>query len=275
MANISFQRGLAPGEILSGYGGPAALPGYATSATTTTNSNFPELQPKVSANLNTMLGGGLPQDVVDQIHQHAAEFGVASGMPGSEFAGYQGLKNLGLTSLSQSNHATDLLAPGYRSTVTASGNPQGNPQGSGGSPWNQGTIPATLQRPAGGGPAGPAAPVLPATNVVNDFLSKYLPGNRGGTSTGFSSPMGSTSADVNLNPMVPGYGAMQNLTNQFGGQGPVYGGPYQGDTSGAGMYPQGNPFDPFAADQGPTPGGAYAGGGDPQWLTDYTDEWGA
>lgn len=48
---------------------------------------------------NIAMTGQLPEDVVQAIQQRAAEFGVATGMPGSELAGYGGLRQLGLTSL--------------------------------------------------------------------------------------------------------------------------------------------------------------------------------
>lgn len=73
------------------------------------NPNAP-LTSQLRTSLGGALRGELPQDVVDQIRQHAAEFGVASGLSGSEFAGYQGLKNLGLTSLSRITGAENLLA---------------------------------------------------------------------------------------------------------------------------------------------------------------------
>lgn len=62
-------------------------------------------------NLGTALKGQLPEDTIDLIKQRAAEFGVASGMPGSELAGNQGLRTLGLTSLNRMQGAESLLAP--------------------------------------------------------------------------------------------------------------------------------------------------------------------
>jgi hypothetical protein len=224
-------KGLAPGQTYSGAG--LGFPGYATNVTTTQNTNFPELRPKVQANLDTALSGGLPQDVVDQIRQHAAEFGVASGMPGSEFAGYQGLRNLGLTSLSQINRATDMLAPGYRESVSASGNPQGNVQGGGGN-WNVGSVPGTLQH--AGAPAPPGAPMQPnkpdSQSLVGDFLAKYLPGaaRSTGASTGMA-PMGSTPPDLRL--AVPGFGTGLNIAQGNYGDQPVSSGTmYMGSREG-------------------------------------------
>lgn len=46
--------------------------------------------------INNQLAGQLPQEVVNQIQDRAAQFGVTSGMPGSQFQGYQGLRKLGV-----------------------------------------------------------------------------------------------------------------------------------------------------------------------------------
>lgn len=68
-------------------------------------------------NIQSGLAGELPQDVVNQIKQRSAEFGVATGMPGSQFAGYQGLCNLGLTSLDQQRWAANQFQPNVRSAL--------------------------------------------------------------------------------------------------------------------------------------------------------------
>lgn len=70
----------------------------------------PSLYSGVANSLQTALKGELPQDVVNQIQQRAAEFGVASGLPGSQFAGYQGLRNLGLTSLDRIKDAEKAIS---------------------------------------------------------------------------------------------------------------------------------------------------------------------
>lgn len=255
-------KGLAPGQTYSGAG--IGIPGYATNVTTSQNTNFPELRPKVASNLSEALSGQLPQDVVDQVRQHAAEFGVASGMPGSEFSAYNGLRSLGLNSLSQVNRATDLLTPGYRESVSASGNPQGNVQGAGGN-WNVGSVPGTLQRGGGGAPPAPMTqPGKPdSQSLVGDFLAKYLPGAaRTGTSTGMA-PMGSTPADLRL--AVPGFGTGLNIANNYGQQ----------PTSSGSMY-MGNAED-YDLNQL-----AQQGIADPSWgfdnadsaIGDYVDEYG-
>ena len=52
---------------------------------------------QVSDNIMHELQGDLSPSTVNNIRNHAASFGVSSGMPGSQFQGYQGLANLGLT----------------------------------------------------------------------------------------------------------------------------------------------------------------------------------
>lgn len=51
----------------------------------------------VSKNIMDELNGQLSQSTIDNIRNHAASFGVSSGMPGSQFQGNQGLATLGLT----------------------------------------------------------------------------------------------------------------------------------------------------------------------------------
>lgn len=83
--------------------------------TTTAGGTNPYVPPTslysgVSKSLEGALRGELPQDVVNQIQQRAAEFGVSSGLPGSQFASYQGLRNLGLTSLDRIKDAEKAIS---------------------------------------------------------------------------------------------------------------------------------------------------------------------
>lgn len=50
--------------------------------------------PQYYKSLESGLRGELPEDVLGLLSQQAAERGVASGMPGSQAAGYAGLRNL-------------------------------------------------------------------------------------------------------------------------------------------------------------------------------------
>lgn len=69
----------------------------------------PALLKKTAASLSSALSGELPLDVQNLLRQQAAEYGVASGMPGSQFQSYAGLRNLGLTSLDRIKGAENIL----------------------------------------------------------------------------------------------------------------------------------------------------------------------
>jgi len=73
----------------------------------------PALLKQTAASLGGALRGELPEDVQNLLRQQAAEYGVASGMPGSQFQSYAGLRNLGLTSLDRIQGAERLLAPNF------------------------------------------------------------------------------------------------------------------------------------------------------------------
>lgn len=62
------------------------------------------------SNIAGALRGELPEDVQNLLAQQAAEYGVGSGTGGSQFAGYRGLRNLGLTSLDRMKEAEALIA---------------------------------------------------------------------------------------------------------------------------------------------------------------------
>jgi len=69
----------------------------------------PALLKQTAASLSGALRGELPEDVQNLLMQQAAEYGVASGMPGSQFQSYRGLRNLGLTSLDRIKGAEGIL----------------------------------------------------------------------------------------------------------------------------------------------------------------------
>ena len=52
---------------------------------------------QVSSNIMNELNGVLSPGTINNLRNNAASFGVSSGLPGSQFSGYQGLANLGLT----------------------------------------------------------------------------------------------------------------------------------------------------------------------------------
>lgn len=87
---------------------------------------FAGLTGKATGNANAALSGNVPQDVVNNIQNQAAAWGVSSGMPGfgnQTLTSQQALKNLGLTSLGQQQTGqNDLLGllGGYSGTVAPS-----------------------------------------------------------------------------------------------------------------------------------------------------------
>lgn len=52
---------------------------------------------QISANILNELEGNLSPGTINNLRNHAASFGVSSGLPMSQFSGQQGLANLGLT----------------------------------------------------------------------------------------------------------------------------------------------------------------------------------
>jgi hypothetical protein len=80
--------GLVPGDISNPnpFGDLSSI--YPNLGATNTQS---------SKNIMDELTGQLSPSTINNIRNHAASFGVTSGMPGSQFQGYQGLANLGLT----------------------------------------------------------------------------------------------------------------------------------------------------------------------------------
>lgn len=60
---------------------------------------YPNLTPQnaqISSNIMSELRGDLSPEAINSIRDQAANFGVSSGMPGSQLASYGGLRNLGI-----------------------------------------------------------------------------------------------------------------------------------------------------------------------------------
>jgi len=73
------------------------------------NPNFMGSYGQAGTNIAQQLRGEVPYDVVRQLQQNAAEFGVRGGISGSRLQGYQGLRALGLTSIGQQNQGQQNL----------------------------------------------------------------------------------------------------------------------------------------------------------------------
>lgn len=84
--------------------------------------NLPALNTGVSQSILDASHGALPADVIAQIHDSAAQFGVANGMPGSNgvagsLASNRGLRDIGRTSLDQQHWAASAY-PGFVGAVS-------------------------------------------------------------------------------------------------------------------------------------------------------------
>ena len=97
----------------------------------------PALEQQSSTNIGSLLGGNIPQDVITQLAQQAAERGVAMGSPGSDNANSSLLRSLGLTSL-------DLQQLGQKNLTAAlarnPGAPLFDPTSQLITPYQQGTL---------------------------------------------------------------------------------------------------------------------------------------
>lgn len=116
---IGAPRSMFPGSSpVDAYGtvvpGAAPIPGVTTPgpglSVGPSGALPPYLLQQTATGLSSDLSGEVPLDVQQMLEQQAAEYGVGSGTQGSQFAGYRGLRNLGLTSLDLRRHAQDVLA---------------------------------------------------------------------------------------------------------------------------------------------------------------------
>lgn len=123
MADLRSQYGIGRGDIsydpnsISMYAAPATAsytPPYTETPAATSGG---DLMNQYYGNIQSALSGELPEDVKNQISTAAAEYGIATGMPGSQLAGYAGLRNLGLTSLARQDWAAKMLQPNISSQL--------------------------------------------------------------------------------------------------------------------------------------------------------------
>lgn len=85
-------------------------------------ANLPDYQnmrTQQSANIGSQLQGEVPQDVVNQILQQAAERGIMTGTPGSSNSNASMLRALGLTSIGQQQQGTENLNTAIAQTPVA------------------------------------------------------------------------------------------------------------------------------------------------------------
>lgn len=184
-------------------------------------------------NLSGALRGELPEDVKQLLQQKAAQNAVASGTSGSQFADYQGLRTLGLTSLDRMQGAENSLVSRFFRQSQAAHQARPTPlvpgyQGGGGgfesttphynvAPIRSGGGTQTLPDYTGGQRAAPTRATDPNA-MYQQIIDKYSGiGNSG------SAPMGQ-------------YGG--SPLNNIGGGGPGYG--YGNDQDVAGTTPVAN-----------------------------------
>lgn len=190
---------------------------------------FPQYYTNVRANL----AGELPPDVLDLLQTQAAQYGIASGLPGSQFSGYRGLRNLGLTSLQRMDVGAQQMAPLFAQQASQERYYQQHlleqeamnerarqaavARAAEASKWWT-TGGGTPQIVGGyGGGRSPSAPGMPRTNaseVVSNILSRY-------------SPYGTASSPLRMAPEEENpYGEITTrgyASTPFGYQAPTYG----------------------------------------------------
>ena len=75
--------------------GPTAIPPSTYQQSAGVLKSLPALTAKTGQDVMNELNGVLSPETINNIQSHAAQFGVSSGMPGSGFAGSQGLESIG------------------------------------------------------------------------------------------------------------------------------------------------------------------------------------
>jgi hypothetical protein len=127
--------------------------------------SLPNLTGKVSSNISSYLSGQLPTDVLDEIRNSGAAWGVKSGMPGSGAANNVTLESLGLNSLDlmekgQGDYMNFLTGVGsttmpvQEQMTAANAAAAPNPAAAGLFDLGVGTIGSILGMVGGGGAAG-------------------------------------------------------------------------------------------------------------------------
>lgn len=181
--------GLVPGDVSNPnpFGDLAAL-----------YPNLSNTNSTISSNIMNELNGQLSPSTINNIRNQAASFGVSSGLPGSNFSGYQGLANLGLTTEKlQGKGLTDYLnaITGISKTQTVD-------------PALQTQI--ATQNSVWNAAPDPAAAAKEQQNLFDEYLKKTM-SPAGGTGAGASSgiPWWQSGANATFFKPTPG----QNLIN--------------------------------------------------------------
>jgi hypothetical protein len=111
---LNYNVNPAPTPGTTAYGQVPGQIGIPPSTYDQVSSIYPNLGGQVgqmSGNIGNELAGQLSPETIASLQQHAAQFGVQSGMPNSQFEGNQGLAQLGLdVRATQHQGGQDLLA---------------------------------------------------------------------------------------------------------------------------------------------------------------------
>lgn len=169
------------------------------------NPAFDASYAQAGQNNRSFLAGQLPDDVIRQLQQNAAEFGLNAGVSGSQLQSYQGLRNLGLTSL-------DLMNRGQQNLLSLTG---GTPTAGTMNPAQGFVTPGQQQESAQYNAALAAAPD-PQKAAENALAiarqAQVVPGATGGYSvnpSGISRPTAPSSSNI-TSDIISRYGGSMN-----------------------------------------------------------------
>ena len=130
--NVTPTAGTGSGTAYGLVPGTTAAPPSTYDQLSSVIPGLSNLTGSASSTIGNQLAGVVPTDVIKQIQDQAASWGVASGMPGSGLSQNSALRNLGLTSLGQqqagltnynnltSNLSSEMLSPSLLTDLSQS-----------------------------------------------------------------------------------------------------------------------------------------------------------
>jgi hypothetical protein len=215
---------------------------------------------QLSSNVTNELAGQLSPQTIAALQQHAAQFGVQSGMPGSQFQGHQGLASLGLnteamqqqgqkdylsalTSIGSTQTPQALAAEIASSNATLAAAP--NPQMAAEKQMSDWMAKFNAASGAGRGGGGGGASVQP-TSSPSGGTGNYDPvwDSLAYGVSGQSGFIGGSGTQASTSPVNLGVAGYSGLSNQPTSSGSMYMGSYQPPVYGSDIYdPTGSMFD--------------------------------
>jgi hypothetical protein len=130
--NVTPTAGTGSGTAYGKVPGATDIPPSTYAQLSSVIPGLSNLTGTAASTIGSELAGTVPTDVIKNIQDQAAAWGVSSGMPGSGLAQNLALRNLGLTSLSQqqagltnygsltSNLASEMLSPSLLTSLSQS-----------------------------------------------------------------------------------------------------------------------------------------------------------